>query len=115
MATEADICELSEKILKESLQPDFIKDLMDWGRKKYSRSSARSKLLVQVHSRKLYFEFLNHLYRSGWHKSEDGVYHIVRYLSHGEMAPPPVHIRMILDGDKNKVKKYIKNITYESS
>lgn len=112
MATEADIFELSKKILEESLQPEFIKDLMDWGRVKYKISSG-SLLLAKVQSRKLYMDFLQHLFNSGWHKDVNGVYHIIKYLSHGEMAPMPIHVRMLLDGDKKRTKNYVSNIRYE--
>jgi len=113
MANKKDICELEEKILL-GLQPEFLQDLLNWAKDKYSRHTVPSELLRKVHSRNLYFKFLKHLYNSGWHLCEDGPYQIIKYLSHGEMAPMPVHIRMILDANKEKTKKYIKNIKWSS-
>lgn len=112
MATEQEIGEYVEKILRDSVQPDFMRDLINWARDKYGRLNCGSKLVVAVHRRKLLMDFLRHVYYSGWHRADDGCYHIIKYLSHGEQAPMPVHIRMILDADKVRAKKYIKGIKF---
>jgi hypothetical protein len=115
MASEQDIGILVSKILGDSVNPDFVKDLIDWARVKYSRSNCGSKLLSGVQGRRRLFEFLEYVDRAGWHRVDYGAYHIIEYLSHGEQAPMPVHIRMILDSDKDRAKRYIKGVEFESS
>lgn len=114
MASEKEIKEIEEKILRRSIRPDFIRDLMDWGREKYARVRGKSELLNRVHSRNMYRDFLHHVDRNNWHMMSDGVYHIIEYLSHGEQAPMPVHIRLLLDSDKESAKHYVKGIKFSN-
>lgn len=110
MASEKDIKKLQDKIIAEAKRPEFVQDLCDWARQKYSRGGSSSRLMNSVHSRNLYMKFLEYVYRSGWHKN--GIQHIIKYLSHGEQAPLPIHIRLILDSDKQVSQKYIKGIKF---
>jgi hypothetical protein len=112
MASEKEINEIEENIFKNCLHNEFLKDLFNWARDKYSRTSSNSSLLNKVHSRNLYKKFLHNVIRNKWHLTEDGVYNIINYLSHGEQAPMPVHIRMILDSNKKVAKNYIKKIKF---
>ena len=109
MATEREIIELEDSILKNCSNRDFLVDLFAWAREKYARVNIPNKVMHRVVSLNNYHRFLIDVFNYGWYMSDDGPYHIIRYLSHGEQAPPPVHIRMILDSDKQNLKTYIKN------
>lgn len=112
MANQQEINRIEQQILENSSQPEFIQDLLCWGKQKYSRINCKNNLLKQVHSRNLYYQFLCHILRYNLHTVNDGVYHIINHLSHGEQAPMPIHIRMIMDANKDKLKKYIKKIKF---
>lgn len=107
---EKEIKYLEEKILSRSAEPEFMLDLMNWAREKYSRARSKSKLLDKFHSRNLYFKFLSYVCNSNI-----DTYDIIYYLSHGEQAPMPLHIRLLLNGNKDKIKDYIKNIKFNHS
>lgn len=114
MATQQEIKDLEEKILKNSSEPEFLGDLFSWAREKYSRQNYGNPILNKVHSRNLYMKFLQYVHYSGLHQAHNGRYEIIKYLSHGEQAPMPVHIRLLLDGDEKATKNYIKKIKFTS-